>query len=237
MLEFGKQARVDPGAFLFHKFLRLGDRELADDPAVPGHAIARGKEKDLHRLHRLGHFEGDAVGVHAKGFSLAVVAQRRDHGDDALVQKQVQRLRVHALDAAGVELIDAAEDARRMRDDRVGVGRPQIDGREALHDLRHHVRRRFEAHLERGVVGDADSVRVGNRDAALGGELRDLQARAVDEDHLDAQRAQHREIEQEVREIRRRHDLAVDRDYEDFFAEARDVLENAAQVGDFHRRR
>ena len=121
-----------------------------------------------------------------------------------------------------------------MRDQRVRVGRAQVHRRQPLHDLRHHIRRGLDADFERCVVGDAGPVRIGNRHAPLRGELRDLPRRAVDEDDLDAQRAQHREIEQDVGEIGRRHDLAIHRDHEDFFPETGDVLEDAAQVGDFH---
>src|SRR5207248_424502 len=66
-------------------------------------------------------------------------------------------------------------------------------------------------------------------------ELRNLQGCTMNEDDLDAQRAQHRQIEQNVREIGRSHDLAVDRHHENALPEARDILEDTTEVGNFHQ--
>ena len=68
----------------------------------------------------------------------------------------------------------------------------------------------------------------------VGGALFDLVARAVDDDDLDVERAQHGEVEQHVGKILRVDDLAVDGDDERALAEARDVLEDAAEVGNLH---
>ena len=70
---------------------------------------------------------------------------------------------------------------------------------------------------------------------ALRGELLDLRARAMDEDDLDGKRAQDRDIQQDVGEIVRGDDIAVDRDHENLLPKPWDVLEDAAEIGDFHR--
>ena len=193
-----------------------------------------GEKDDLHRAHGFGDLQRDGVGIDPEGAALAIEAERRDHRRDAFVQKEVQRFGIDALHLAGVLEIDAAEDAGGMRDDHIGEGSAQIDRGEALHDLVHHVGRRLDAELQRGLVGDAGAVRIRNGDAARFGELRDLPAGAVHEDHFDAERPQHGDIQQDIREIGRGDDVAIQRDHEDFFAEARDVLEDAAQIGNFH---
>ena len=72
----------------------------------------------------------------------------------------MQRLGVHAFHATGVEIIHASKNARRVRNDGIGVGGTQIHGSEPLHDLVHHAGSRFDAQLERGVIGHTRAVRV-----------------------------------------------------------------------------
>ena len=52
----------------------------------------------------------------------------------------------------------------------------------------------------------------------------------------DVQRAENGHVQQDIGEVLVRDDGAVDADDESFLAEARDVLENAAQVSRFHDR-
>jgi hypothetical protein len=56
----------------------------------------------------------------------------------------------------------------------------------------------------------------------------------MDEDDLDAEGAQDRDIEQEVWKIFGSRDLAIDGNHEDALAEERDILKDFAEVGDFH---
>lgn len=121
-----------------------------------------------------------------------------------------------------------------MGNDGVDVGGAEVDRAEAFHDLVGEPNRGVDADLECRLVGNANAIGVRDREAALFGEVLDLVARAVDEDDFDAERAQHREVEQEVWKILGGRDLAVDRDHEDALAEERDILEDFAQVGDFH---
>ena len=87
---------------------------------------------------------------------------------------------------------------------------------------------------ERAFVRDARSVRVRDGRAQSGSALFDLVARPVDEDDLDVERAQHREIQQHVGKILGLDNLAVQREDEDAVAEAWDILENAPEVGNLH---
>ena len=83
-------------------------------------------------------------------------------------------------------------------------------------------------------IGDARAVGIGNGGAEFGGAPFDLVTRAVDEDDLDVERAQDRDVEQHIGKILRINDLAVDGDDESAFAETRDILENAAEIGNVH---
>ena len=65
-------------------------------------------------------------------------------------------------------------------------------------------------------------------------EVLDLRRSAVDQHHADVQRAQHRHIQQDVGKVLVGDDRAVDADDERLFPELRDVLQDAAQVGQFH---
>ena len=65
-------------------------------------------------------------------------------------------------------------------------------------------------------------------------ERLDLRRGAVDEHHADVQRAQHRDVEQDVGEIFVGDDGAVHRDDERLLPELRDVLQDAPQVSQFH---
>jgi hypothetical protein len=78
------------------------------------------------------------------------------------------------------------------------------------------------------------SVEVRSGDTLLCRERLDLGGRAVDEHHADVQRAQDGDVEQQVGEVFVGDDRAIEREHEDFFAEARNVLQDAPQVGGFH---
>jgi hypothetical protein len=54
------------------------------------------------------------------------------------------------------------------------------------------------------------------------------------QEHLDAQGAQHRHVQQDVGEILAGDDGAIHADDESLLPKARDVLQNASQVGEFH---
>lgn len=71
-------------------------------------------------------------------------------------------------------------------------------------------------------------------DAELGSKLADLVTCAMNEDNANAKGAEDSEVEEDVREIFAAGDFAINGDDEDFFAEARDVLENFAKVGNVH---
>ena len=56
----------------------------------------------------------------------------------------------------------------------------------------------------------------------------------MNEHDADIERAQDRYIQQNVREILVRDDSPIHADDEDFFTELRDVLENSAEISQFH---
>ncbi len=122
-----------------------------------------------------------------------------------------------------------------MRHDGVRHGGPQIGHRQSLENLVRETRGRRERQLERRRVGDAGAVEVARHDAALGAEARQLRRRPVDEHDTDAERPQDGDVEQNAREVLVGDDRAVNREDEGPLAVARDVLQDAAQVGRFHR--
>ena len=62
----------------------------------------------------------------------------------------------------------------------------------------------------------------------------DLRRRAVDEHDADVQRTQHRDVQQQRREVFVRDDRAVNREDERFLTELRNVLQDSPQVSQFH---
>ena len=69
---------------------------------------------------------------------------------------------------------------------------------------------------------------------ALFGEGLDLGCGAVHQDDADIERAQDRDIQEDVGKIFVSDNAAIDADDKNLFAELRDVLQDAAQVGQFH---
>ena len=167
VFEFRDHVLGNLGLVFLEEFLGLDDGNLADGIVVLGEAVAIGDENELRRLERLGDFHRDAVGVDAEGAAVAVEAERRDDGDDALVEKLVEKFGVDPLDPAGEELVDAADDAEGMGDDGVGVGGAQVAGGEALEHLVGDAVGGGEGELQRLLVGDAGAVGVADRDAGV----------------------------------------------------------------------
>ena len=176
----------------------------------------------------------DGVGIDPVGATFAVESERRHDGDDAFLEHEFERFRVHPLDLAGVKMIAAAENARWVGDDGVEISGAKVDGGETLHDLVRQPDGGFDAECESRGVGDTGAVGVGNGDAAAVGQLLDLFASAVDENGPDAERTQDRKIDEDVGEIWRGGDVTVDGDDERPLAEAGDVLKNFAEIGDVH---
>lgn len=89
--------------------------------------------------------------------------------------------------------------------------------------------------LEGGFVGDAGGVWAGERDAAAGGEIHDLDAGTEDDDDADVERVEDGEVEEDVAEVFVVDEGAVDEDDERLAAELWDVTQNAADIVVFHR--
>jgi len=124
-------------------------------------------------------------------------------------------------------MIHALNDAERMRDDDVGANRAEIVGRKTFQDFVREPVRGGERELERDFVRDARAVEVGGFDVLFVGEQFNLRGRAVNEHHADVQRAQHRHVQQERREVLVRDDRAVNGENERLLAELRNVLQDA----------
>ena len=68
------------------------------------------------------HFQRNAIGIHPVGPALTVKAQRRDDGNDPLLEEKFKGMVVDSLYPSRKELVCAPENAGWMSDDRIGIG-------------------------------------------------------------------------------------------------------------------
>jgi hypothetical protein len=233
-LRLGKHLRREVGLAFGQQLLQLAREHLPQHPALAEQAVRGGDVNELHRLERLGHGDRHMVGVHAIRAALAIETQRRHHGNDTRVHQLLEQLHVHPLDLAGEQMVHAADDALGVRDDGVGAGRAQVVGRQPFENLVRQPVRGGQRELERLGVGHAGAVGVRRLGTAFVRQRLDLRARAMHQRHADVQRAQHGDIQQDVREVVVGDDRAINGDDEGLLPEARDVAEDAPQVGGFH---
>src|SRR6185437_8589100 len=167
-------------------------------------------------------------------FAVTIKAKRRDDGNDTLVQERLQQFGIDAFDFAGELLIDALNDARGMGDDGVWADGAEIVGGEAFEDFVREAVGGGQGELQGIRVGHAGAVEIGGLDVALLSEGLDLRGGAVDEHDANVQRAEHGDIQEDIAEIFIGNDGAIDFNDEGFLPELGDVLQNAAQVCQFH---
>ena len=88
--------------------------------------------------------------------------------------------------------------------------------------------------MQRLRVRDTGAIQIRRFDVALFGQGIDLGRRAMDQNYTDVEGAQYSDIQQDVGEIFVGDDAAINADDKYFFTELRDVLKDAAEVGEFH---
>ena len=132
------------------------------------------------------------------------------------------------------ELVHALEDADRMRGDDVRRRRTQVVGGQALENFMGQPVGGGERKVERCRIRHASPVQVRSIDPPLFRERLDLRRGAVHQDDADVQRPEQRHVQQQRREVVVRDDGAVNREDEGLFAELRDVLQDAPQIGQLH---
>lgn len=216
--------------------IEFGHANLADELTLLHEAILGGDEDEFDGAESFGDGNGDAVAIHSVGISLAIEADGRDDGYDALGNEGLEQFDIDSLNLAGKEMIHALEDAHGVGDDRVGVGGAQVVRSEAFQNFVSEAIGRGESELQSGSIRDAGTVDVARSDSLFLGELANLGASAMDQNDADVQGAEDRDIEQEVRKIFLRNDSAIDAQHEDAVPKAGDVLEYAAKVSWFHGR-
>ena len=59
----------------------------------------------------------DAVGVGAVRLTVAIEAERRNDGNNTLVQQRLKKFSVDTLDLSGKQVVDTLDDPERMRND------------------------------------------------------------------------------------------------------------------------
>jgi hypothetical protein len=185
---------------------------------------------------RVGERNGDAIGIDAIRFSVAIETERRHDGDDALAEQSLEKIGVHAFDFAGEEMVHSLDDAEGMGDDRVGAGGAKIVGGKAFENFVRETIGRSERDLQCAGIGDARAIEIGGLELAFIGQRFNLRGSAVDEDDADVERAEDGDIEEKIRKVFAGDNGSVHAEDENFFAELRDVLEDAPEVGQFHFR-
>ena len=93
-----------------------------------------------------------------------------------------------------------------------------------------------ERHFERRFIRDPTPIEVRGREPLLGRQKLNLSRSPVHQHQTDVQGAQHRNIHQDVAEVLAGYDSPINADDERAFPVLWDVLEDAAQVGEFHFR-
>ena len=97
-----------------------------------------------------------------------------------------------------------------------------------MHKFLQHSVAGLDAEFEGGLVGDPCAIATGDGDASFLRKLHQLRSATVHQNHPDAQRAEHGQVQQQVAKVGRSRHLAVEGDNKDFFPETRDILENAS---------
>ena len=234
VLRFRERFRRKPGDILLQQLLQIRHEHLANELPVVTQAILRGDENQFDGLERVGHGHRHAVGIHPVGLAIAVKPERRDDGNDTLIEQRLEHFHIHALDLAGEQMVHALDDAHGMGDDGVRAGGPQVIGRKPFENFVREPVRGGQRQIERGRVRDPAAAEIGGLDFLLVGQRLDLRGRAVDEHNPDVQRPQHRHVQQQRGEVLVGDNRAVHREDERLFAELRYVLQDAPQVGQFH---
>ena len=86
-------------------------------------------------------------------------------------------------------MIDAAHNAQRVGDDRIGGHSTEIVGRQSLQDFVGQSIGRIEGELEGFRIRDSGAVEVGGLDPAFHCHRRDLLGRSMHQEDPDVQRA------------------------------------------------
>src|SRR4051812_4465865 len=215
--------------------VEVSDKKLANELTVADQAIVGGDENELGSFQRATNRDRDRIGIDAISAAFAIETKRRDDRNNSLGEENLQHLHIDAFDLAGVKMIDAVEDAHRMRDDGVRGDGAEIVGGEPFQDFMRKPAGGGERELQRLGIRDAAAVQVRRRDFLFFAKLTNLRAGAMNEHDADVQRAQDRDIEKDVREIFVRHNRPIDAQDERLFAKARNILQDAPQVSRFHR--
>lgn len=234
VLGLGEEVRREVEALSEEEILEFAGEDLADEAASADQAVVAGDVDDFGGFEGFAEGDGDGIGVDPVRASLAVEAEGWDDGKNALAEEALEHFDVDAFDLSGEEVVDAAEDADGMGDDGVGGGGPEVVGGQAFEDFVGEAVGGGEGELEGGVVGDAGAVEVGRGGRGFDGELPDHGAGAVNEDDPDVEGTEDGDIQEDVREVLIHDDGGIDAEDEASFPKARDVSEDAAEIGRFH---
>ena len=165
------------------------DGQLPKQLAGDGDALGIRQKNQLDRAQRLGHLDGDGVGIEAVGVALAIHSQRRDDRDDIVLHECVQKLHVDAIDLAGMLVIDTLKDASRVSHHGVGAAAAKVRGRQTFQDFMCDPVGGIERQIQGGRVGDAGAVEVAGGLTGFLGQTVNLVAGSMDKGDFYAQGA------------------------------------------------
>ena len=109
----------------------------------------------------LGHLKGDTIGVDAVGPAFAIKTKRGNDGNDSFLEEKFQSVVIDTFHSSRKELIHPPENAGGMSNDRVGIGSPQIDGGESLHDPVCKADTGVDCQFERRFIRYSGAVAIG----------------------------------------------------------------------------
>jgi hypothetical protein len=127
-------------------------------------------------------------------------------------------------------MIDAVQDAGRVRHQGVAGRAAQVVGGQAFQDLVRHAVGRGQGQLQGRLVRDAGAVDIGRRLSRLLGKPADLMPGPVYQRDRDPQAAQQGDVQEQIAEVALFDDRTVHGDYKDLVAKARYVAKDLAQV-------
>src|SRR5215469_6332828 len=98
MQSLGNHCRLEcPGSRL-QKFLQVGYQHVPNELLIEAQTVLGRNEKQLCRIQGCSHRQCDAVGVRSVRLTIATKAERRNHGNDALVEQCLKKFGIDTLD-------------------------------------------------------------------------------------------------------------------------------------------
>ena len=204
--------------------VECGEGKLAEEFSVNLDAVMRTDEHEFDGAEFAGEFDGDGVGVEPVRMAVPVEAKRWEDGNDAVVEEFAEHVDVNLMNLAGVEMVNAFDDAERDGLNAVRVGGTEVVQRKAFENFVGSLIGGHNGDAQRLGIGDASAVGVGNRFTETFGQLLDLMACTVNENDADIKATEDGDVEEDVSKIIVGDYSAVNGQDEDPVTELRNIM-------------